>query len=451
MKIRLHPQRATRGATLLFIAFFAIIIGAGLVFFLRNAQQEYNIVDRSQVWNSAMVLAEAGIEEGMTLINNGDWPNSATYSSDGWTLNGNVYSITRTLDTNIGYYTVYVTNTPAVPSICSIGSAYGTDANMNGDVLTRQVLVKTLITQPFPGALTLKSTVNFNGNNVTVDSYNSTDPFHSYWPNFPNGLGFGIYTNTGTTPNAVRKANGNVATDGAIIGIIDIGVGQVYGHVDTGPGGNTAISKNGSVGSVSWVDADTSGIEPGYSQDDMNVTFADVTVPSTNWTSLPNNANITNSGAYTMNQINDNITIGNGTNLMNVILYLTNGISFNGSRALTIGTNAYVTIYAGGVIADGGNGKGQINNSTQHASQLIILGLPSLTSINLHGNGAFWGAIYAPSAVVAFKGGGNTGGFYGALTAYSIVMTGNSTFSYDESLGTYGSTGYTVTSWQEVQ
>jgi len=202
---------------------------------------------------------------------------------------------------------------------------------------------------------------------------------------------------------------------------------------------------------LAWVDAATPGIQPGYSQDDMNVAFPDVVAPTNNWIPLPNNSNITNSGSYAMNQINGNTTIGNGTNAVNVVLYLTNGINFSGSSALTIGTNAYVTIYAGGSITDGGNNKGQINNQSQHPAQLIIYGLPSLTSITLHGNGAFWGAIYAPEAAVSFKGGGNSGGYYGALTAGSIKLTGNSTFSYDMSLGSLGSTGYTVTSWQEVQ
>lgn len=51
---------------------------------------------------------------------------------------------------------------------------------------------------------------------------------------------------------------------------------------------------------------------------------------------------------------------------------------------------------------------------------------------------------------VQFKGGGNSGGFYGSLTAHDIVLTGNSTFSYDEALGRFGNTGFTVTSWAEV-
>jgi hypothetical protein len=281
-----------------------------------------------------------------------------------------------------------------------------------------------------------------NGNNVTVDSYDSQDPYHSYWPNYPNGRGFGVYTNTGSTANSIRKANGDVATDGAVDGIIDVGNAQIYGKVNTGPGGTVELGSKGSVGSTSWVP--TRGIQTGYAQSDMNVAFPDVTLPSTSWTSLPNNTSISNSGAYTMNQITGNITISGS----NVVLYIPGGIDLSGNSVVTIGTNAQVTMYVGTTLEDGGNGS--INNSSQHASQLVVYGLPTMTSIKLHGNGAFWGAIYAPNASVQFKGGGNSGGFYGSLTAHDIVLTGNSTFSYDEALGRFGNTGFTVTSWAEV-
>lgn len=444
MKIFLNPSRARRGSTLLVTAILAVVAGSTLVYFLVGAQQELSLVNRSKAWNTALILAEAGIEEGMTLINNNNWPDTGTYSADGWTLNGNVYSITRVMDPKLGSYTVYVTNTSPVPSVCSVGRAFTKDTSFNSNNITRKVLVRALNTSPFPGALTMQQDIDMNGNNVTVDSYDSEDPYHSYWPNYPNGRGYGVYTNTGGSINAVRKSNGDVATDGAVTGIIDIGNGQIYGKVNTGPGGTVQLGSQGSVGGLNWVNNGTRGIQPGYSQSDMNVAFDDVVLTNNTWISLANNANITNSGAYTMDKITDNMTISGS----NVVLYLPNGIDLNGSTSLTIQTNSYVTMYVGNKIDDGGNGA--INNFSQHAPQLIVYGLPSLTSIKLHGNGAFWGAIYAPNARVEFKGAGNSGGFYGALVGYNIDMTGNSTFSYDEALGRFGSIGFVVTSWQEI-
>jgi hypothetical protein len=449
MKIFLNPSRTRRGSTLLVTAILAIVAGSTLVYLLVGAQQELSMVNRSKAWNSALILAEAGVEEGMTLINNNNWPNTETYSSDGWSLSGNVYSITRVMDSKIGSYTVYVTNASSAPSVCSIGRAFTQDTRFNSNNITRKVLVRTLNTSPFPGALTLQQDVDMNGQNVTVDSYDSRDPFHSHWTNYPYGRGYGTYINYGSATvfpytTSYRKANGDVATDGAVTGIIDVGNGQIYGRVNTGPGGTAALGSKGSVGDLDWVDNDNTGIKPGYAQSDMNVAFPDVTLPATTWTALANNTSITNSGAYTMNEINNDMTISGS----NVVLYVPNGITFNGNKGLTIKTNASATLYVGTCIKDGGNGF--INNETQHATQLTIYGLPSLTQIKLNGNGAFWGAIYAPAAQVEFRGGGSSGGFYGALVAYNIVMTGNSTFSYDEALGLFSSNGFIVTSWQEV-
>ena len=454
MNLKSHSHRREQGSTLIITAILAVIAGSMLVYYLRTSQQEYSMVNRSEGWNSAMILAEAGIEEGLTLVNNNNWPNNPTlHQADGWTINGNVYSITRSLGEKLGSYTVYVTNTSMVPIIRSTGTAYTQNASYVSNNISRTVVVQAINTSPFPGALTLQQGVDMNGNNVTVDSYDSTDPYHSYWPYYPGGRGYGTYINYGSSSvypytSNYRKANGDVATDGAVTGVISIGNGQVYGHVNTGPGGTAQIGKQGSVGSTSWVP--TQGIQTGYARDDMNVTFSDVNAPSaTSWTSVSAGATITNAGYYKIDQIyQTSLTIA----ASNVVLYVPNGINVKGS-ALTITTNAYVTMYVGGSITDGGNGV--INNASQHPIQLIIYGITTgsnpLTSITLNGNGAFWGAIYAPLAVVNFKGAGNSGGYYGALTGYSIDMTGNSTFSYDESLGRFGSTGYKVTSWQEVQ
>jgi len=446
MKINLNPSRKQRGTTLIITALMAIVAGSTLVYFIVGAQQEMSMVNRSKAWNSALILAEAGVEEGLTLINNNGWPNNNSYSSDGWALNGTVYSITRVVDSKLGSYTVYVTNS-SVPAVCSIGRAFTMDTSFNSNSITRKVLVQTLNTSPFPGALTMQQDINLKGNNVTVDSYDSEDPYHSNWPGYPNGRGYGTYINYGSDivspyTTSYRKANGDVATDGAVTGIIDIGNGQVYGKVNTGPGGTTALGAKGSVGDTSWVPK--TGIQPGYAQSDMNVAFPDVILTNASWTSLANNANITNSGAYRMDKITSDMTISGS----NVVLYLPYGIDISGNSTLNISSNSYVTMYVGTKIDDGGNGA--INNISQHATQLMVYGLPNLTSIKLHGNGAFWGAIYAPNAEVEFNGAGNSGGYYGALVGHDIVLTGNSTFSYDEALGRRGSKGFIVTSWQEI-
>ncbi|HSY17682.1 MAG TPA: hypothetical protein VK815_05070 [Candidatus Acidoferrales bacterium] len=451
MKIQIHRKRREQGTMLLVTALIAVVAGSTLAYFLTRAQQESFVVNRSEAWNKALVVAEAGIEEGMSLINRNNGNSTALTnwytgaSADGWTVStssGNdLYTISRDLGNGMGSYSVSLTNSPTGPVILGIGKVTCKNSLMGSDTVSRKILVYASSSSAFPGALTVKSTINMSGNNVTIDSYDSSDPLHSYWPTYPLAPGYGTYTNTGSTPNTPRKANGNVATDGSII---NVGNAQIYGHADTAPGGSTSVGANGSVGNVTWVDAGNQGIAPGYSEDDMNVVFPDVTVPATNWTTF-SGSSITNSGNYAMDSIGGNFSI----TASNVVLYLTNGINLSGNKTVSIGPNSYVTIYAGGTINDGGNGV--INNGSQHPVQMIVYGLPSLTSITLHGNGAMFAAIYAPEAAVSYKGGGNSGGFNGALTGSSVVLTGNSTFSYDESLARLNmKSGYVIQSWTEL-
>src|SRR5215469_5796893 len=87
-------QHGQKGAGLLlavlFFAFFAV--AACLATYLSLCRNEYTSVQRSQNWNTSMVMAEAGVEDGMAFINQnangavgtlGDWPGSAT--ANGWT------------------------------------------------------------------------------------------------------------------------------------------------------------------------------------------------------------------------------------------------------------------------------------------------------------------------------------------------------------------------------
>jgi hypothetical protein len=166
----------------------------------------------------------------------------------------------------------------------------------------------------------------------------------------------------------------------------------------------------------------------------MTAVFQPVSAPVTNWITLSNNANITNSGFYAMDKITGNMVIG-GTNQIVVTLLLTNGIFYSGRKTLIIASNAWVTLYAGNRITDGG--LGTIHNTSQRASQLIVYGLPTLTSFKLYGNGPFWGLVYAPNANAELKGSSPASGYYGAFVFSNLLCTGNTTFSYDEALGTH--------------
>ena len=462
MKILLISKNKDRqGGALILTAVIIILLGAVLATSLVVSQSEFTSVARSQSWSKSMALTEAGVEDALAFMNKyeGDftmvtnWASAASAAEDHWSVNGNLYSMHRVINAAGDYYDVTIDNSnPGSPTITSQGHA-GWNLSDAGTPLmlaaaglslapsatiSRKVLVRTVYSALFPGAITTVTNINLNGNNVLVDSFDSTLPTASAWIS---SLHYGTYDDD------KARANGNVATDSSLVGAISIGQANIYGHVETGPGGTATIGHNGYVGPLPQSGL---GIQPGYSADDMNVAFAPVSLPAgaSDWQSVPWNQVITNSGNYFMFNIHDDLTI----NATNVTLYVMNSISLSSSESITIGTNASrVSIYVGGPYISL-TGNASINNLTQHAVTLGIYGLSSLTSIKFAGNAAFTGTIYAPHAAFRFGGGGHdTYDFVGALVAYSCILNGHANFHYDESLKRDGpGIGYIPYSWTEI-
>ena len=104
----------------------------------------------------------------------------------------------------------------------------------------------------------------------------------------------------------------------------------------------------------------------------------------------------------------------------------------------------------GATASIGGNG---VVNDTGLARNFQYYGLPSNTAVNITGNGAFFGTIYAPEADLNLKGSGkySVDDFTGASVTKNTTMTGNFNFHYDETLirlTTLG--GYDAVAWQEL-
>src|SRR5205823_697744 len=118
----------------------------------------------------------------------------------------------------------------------------------------------------FTKAIAAKGTITMSGGSV-VDSFNSSNT---------------NYSTGGMYDPAKRRANGSVVTDSTATGAhpaINVGTAHNYGTADTGPGGAVTPSSSGTVGDLDWSTNHT-GIEAGYTNDDMNVTFPDQVAPS---------------------------------------------------------------------------------------------------------------------------------------------------------------------------
>src|SRR4029078_7653955 len=91
MKFRLSREH---GGTLLITLSLSIVLGTALASYLKLVEYQNKAVVRSQYWNAAMPMAEAGIDEALTHLNvRGD----ADLASNGWNLQDGQYKMSRNL------------------------------------------------------------------------------------------------------------------------------------------------------------------------------------------------------------------------------------------------------------------------------------------------------------------------------------------------------------------
>ena len=95
MKTTSSKIRSEQG-TVLFVTLIATaIIGAGLASYLKLVANQNYSVARSQAWNRAIPVLEAGIEEALAQVSKGTTASSMV--ANGWALSGTNYVKTRNL------------------------------------------------------------------------------------------------------------------------------------------------------------------------------------------------------------------------------------------------------------------------------------------------------------------------------------------------------------------
>ena len=440
MKIRLKKQPQKQGSALIITLTLGVILLVTLASYVSLLTAQKNIVTRSQTWNAALTMAEAGIEEGLAQVNSPTnifnftyTPNSTSstnlnFSNNNWgTSSGGDGPKTGTLLG--GSYNAFINTNGTTPVIYSTGY---TTVPIVGGVISRTVEVTTLTEALFNVGMGAIGNINFNGNGVITDSYNSHNTNYSV---------------NGQYSLSHARANGNVASVG---GLVDLGNHTINGNLYLGP--NATTSGNGTV--------------TGTTYDDYNVQFPDVTLPpgasgwptaaaSSHWTnstgvvSTTTTYNFNTPGNYILTSdaypiviepgviVNLNVT---STTFNPSSISLPGGVGaagtarfyFNGPSSITISGNASVP-----------------DNTTPE--NLWFFGRPSLTSVTYGGTSDFTGVLYAPEASLTLNGGGNAVNIQGAVITKSITDNGHYLVHYDESLATYGpSRGYVANSWQEI-
>jgi len=412
-----------------------VILGLGIASYLTLVQSQHRLVAESEAWNTALILAEAGTEEGMAQINVVFGTNYISSTTSNWgTPSGGIFGPRVGTLTNGSYSAIIIQGTPS-PTIVATGYAA---VPFNSIPIQRIVQVTTTNTPAFGLAMAVQQDITTKGNNMTVDSYDSSDPTHS-----TNGMYYAPW----------RKAGGDIAS---VSGLVNVQNANIYGKLKTGPGGSYSIGANGTVGDLNW---NTKGsIEPGWYVNDFNGIFRDVEPPYTSGYSLPSgtgtNTYALGAGDYYVNgdlvlSQNDTLYVGG-----NARLYVTGNINMKSQNScfITIGPGASLKIYCG--TTDGPAVSAQLTqvNTSGNASTFQYWGLPSNNSITWSGNNTYVGTVYAPEATFSAGGGGSTDfDFQGACVVYSVSLNGHFLFHFDENLSRMGApTGFSVISWKEL-
>lgn len=510
MKTNLNSKGHAQGNTLLVTIVVTGVIGFVLLAYISLVNYQNGANMRSQAWNAAMPVVEAGIEEALAHLNNRALTNGSL-AADGWTQSGTTYTMTRAIGD--GFYTVTIANytsstsapvleskgyvTKPVTVASGSGPLVAASVNLQSGTgyIGRGVRAQTQRQGIFTKGMVAKDSIDLNGNNIATDSFDSLDPLYS-----TNGL----YISTKS------RDNGDVAVNASVTNSLNAGNANIKGHVAVGPGGTIAVGPNGSIGSAAWVNGGNSGIESGYAANDMNVAFDDVTAPFTGGYTIPSGGRyatvqtvsypaatpyvvrtnwVTTStlpaGAFA--PITTNGNGGNKTYTYQAYVYIMptnspNGTYYNyvltdGNYRLESGLSGNIlvlgdaTLYVSascdmtGLTIEWGRhldlysdapsvslSGNTTANSDGTADSFAFWGMPSCTSLTFSGNAGFTGTIYAPNADFVMNGGGNnTIDFIGASITKTARLNGHFNFHYDEALKKIGpSRGFIVTSWNEL-
>ncbi|MCX5706278.1 MAG: hypothetical protein NTW13_01175 [Candidatus Omnitrophica bacterium] len=400
----------------------AVLTVLGAAFMLRSIS-EGRISNNYLQSNQALWLADAGIQKAVWELNKNSCVGCSQCGTVTPCANCTCSSASKCVSGTLGSFGDYdATIDSANTTITSIGSV---PSRSVANKVTRSVKVTLTGGSVFSYASFAQGSISISPNTL-VDSYNSS--LGDY------GIG-----NTGS--------NGDIGTNSSASGAITIGNNvSIYGDASTGPSGTITQGSNTQIS--------------GSTTNTNNVTLTPVVVPS-NLTSLTNAGDLfpahgtatsktLSAGNYKYSSVN---IPGNGTVTINgtVNLYLTgsSSISTGNNVNIVVASGAKLTVYVDGKVDISNNAI--VNNISKIPANFQIYSTYSGASgVLLDNNTEFYGAVYAPTTSVSVS---NNVGVYGAIVGQTVNLANNSSVHYDEALRQVtgqGSSGYTISDWQEI-
>jgi hypothetical protein len=432
--MQIHFQKSS-GNVLFGTLFITGIICLYLGGYLSLVRNEDKMTKRSQTWNEALPIAEAGIEEAMTHLQT-TFPNIKP--GNGWSASGT--SLVKKRFFNDDYFITIISNNavgdPIIISTGSVREPIGTN------FISRTVKVTTLTTTYTIPGMVVRETANLTGTKIALDSFDSSNSTNS--------------TN-GRYDVTKRRDKALLATLSTNAASIDMGNADVWGKLASAHGATITkpiTGPNSVVGSTKWHNDGNKGIEAGAYTDDVNMTVDSVTAPFTSalpppagvkdkrlgfdW-ELTGGSNVTNDYRF------DGATFGGSVHVTGNVRLLVNGnVALS---TLQIESGSSLEMYVAGASADLG---GNLVNIDGFASNFKYFGLPTNTKLIAGGKDAFTAMIYAPDADLTLNGNGGTTDFSGASITKSVRFLGNYNFHFDESTKNKTKKGYVIVTWDEI-
>ncbi len=436
----LRPPASRRGTvlivTLLVMALIALGLGSYLSLTLstsRHSRQGYQ-------QNAAFHLAEAGAEEALWSFNQANAHNPAAWA--GWTVEAPAawrkFTGFDYGGNTAGSVKVYVSNlSPAGkerPQVVALSSVESPGAPAS----TRMLQVTLGRRSFFTGGIVARDLLRFTGVNTTVDSWDSDPDNDPATAPVPYGA-------------AVRNDQAIIATLAMQNSAMLVNQATVWGYVATG-GSVPEVGIHGSIRGTTTpanVQIDPARVSTSFSADlPVVVAPAGGTVIASVGATLGTFGQATSWRCPSlMLQGNKTLTI-----LGDVTLVLTaatgKALDVTGNAAILVPAGSSLTLYAEGNVLIAGNGLGN-GNVRPGSCRLFGTGAAGAgQTLQVAGNGALKGVVYAPNADVTVNGNGD---IMGAVVGRTITFTGEASFHYDESLAhADDNTPFRVVRWHEL-
>jgi hypothetical protein len=429
--MKLFSTKRQQGNTLVLTLIMCLSIGTVLASYLSLIGSRYKVTVRSQSWNAAIPILEAGVEEALTHLQD-DINNPGANSWTLGTISGQqVYSKQRSFADG-SYFLVNLYNAaPAASNTPIIYSTGFTPSPLSSSTfISRTAKVRGTNAPLINLAFGAVGSIQMNGNGLSSDSFDSSNP---------------ALSNNGKYDSSKTTTNGNVAS---VYGPVDLGNHSIAGNLYLGPTATTTV---------------TPGQVSGQIYNDFNITFPDVVLPTTSWLPMSTTMvggitiggitiggtptyDFTTSGDYYITGTSDIIVEPGVTVRVRV-----DATTFNPANIHILSTNGSsgsLSIYqVSGSVSMSGN----TTVDSGRARNFYYYGLPGVTSVTYGGTSSFVGVIYAPEANLTLNGGGSNVGVVGSSITKSISMNGHYDFHFDQDLlGSGPSRAYVVTSWKEL-